>query len=245
LEKVERVCQYCGKTFLFPEYRIAYGMGKYCSHKCADTANRHPRVERVTRVCKKCGKTFTVRKQELLNGSKKGVYCSMKCTRVDTIVRICPTCNNAFEVAITSDKQYCSKKCSDISPVRKRKIGDRQIELQGNPEFRKRFLEWVKQRTASDKWRSSAHFQKGANHPAYKGNASARESAMGKYEYKQWRKYVFMRDCYTCQNCGAKGVYLHAHHIKHWAEYPELRFDVSNGITLCVPCHKAEHAKSH
>jgi len=61
----------------------------------------------------------------------------------------------------------------------------------------------------------------------------------GSVEYKVWRKAVFERDNYTCVNCGKRGVELNADHIKQFAYYPELRFELSNGRTLCVPCHKA------
>lgn len=57
-------------------------------------------------------------------------------------------------------------------------------------------------------------------------------------EYRQWREAVFRRDWYTCQTCGAYGGKLHADHIKRFSMFPELRFDVSNGRTLCEECHK-------
>ena len=62
-------------------------------------------------------------------------------------------------------------------------------------------------------------------------------------EYKIWRDKVYARDDYTYQDCGdrngkGKSVYLTAHHIKPLALYPELRFDVSNGQTLCLECHR-------
>lgn len=60
-------------------------------------------------------------------------------------------------------------------------------------------------------------------------------------EYKRWRHDVFARDNYTCNVCGKRGGKLNAHHIKPWAKYKDLRFDVSNGITLCVKCHKMQH----
>lgn len=58
-------------------------------------------------------------------------------------------------------------------------------------------------------------------------------------EFSKWREAVFERDNFTCRLCGKSGNTLHPHHIKSFARYPELRFEVSNGITLCAePCHK-------
>ncbi len=78
----------------------------------------------------------------------------------------------------------------------------------------------------------------------WKGGVSAEHELQRKTaQYKDWRKAVFERDNYTCQVCGDRSVAghrvrLHADHIKPFAAYPDLRFDVSNGRTLCVPCHR-------
>jgi len=56
--------------------------------------------------------------------------------------------------------------------------------------------------------------------------------------YKAWRKKVYKRDGYRCQwpGCKCRGR-IQAHHILKWAEHPHLRFELSNGITLCRNHH--------
>jgi hypothetical protein len=82
----------------------------------------------------------------------------------------------------------------------------------------------------------------GEKHWNYKGGTSSEyfKEAMSP-EYKLWRKQVLERDNYTCQDCGAtpeKNSHLiHAHHVKPYDEYPELKFVVSNGKTVCAKCH--------
>lgn len=58
-------------------------------------------------------------------------------------------------------------------------------------------------------------------------------------EYKLWRTAVFERDNFVCIWGGkAHGNKINADHIKPFALYPELRFAIDNGRTLCEACHK-------
>lgn len=79
----------------------------------------------------------------------------------------------------------------------------------------------------------------GEKNPAWKGgitsvNVLIRTSS----EYKLWREAVFERDNWTYVWCKVRGGKLNADHIKPFAFFPELRFAIDNGRTLCVPCHK-------
>lgn len=84
----------------------------------------------------------------------------------------------------------------------------------------------------------------GENSPNYKGGiCKERHLAMSRQDYKDWRKAVFERDNYTCQVCGSKvSNTLNAHHIKPYKDYPKLRLDVNNGITVCKKCHRKIHS---
>ena len=80
---------------------------------------------------------------------------------------------------------------------------------------------------------------RGANHHNWKGGITEQNHRIRtSLEYTLWRTAVFIRDNYICQNCEQRGGILHVDHIKPFSLYPELRFAIDNGRTLCVDCHK-------
>lgn len=63
-----------------------------------------------------------------------------------------------------------------------------------------------------------------------------------------WRDSIFIRDNWSCRKCekrngNGKTIILRAHHILNFAQYPELRFAIDNGITFCKNCHNNFHKK--
>jgi len=105
-------------------------------------------------------------------------------------------------------------------------------------EYRKKLSEAHTGLPSPKKGRPSVEIR-GERHWNWKGgitpeNLKIRNSIAG----KEWSREVFKRDDYTCRDCGARGGYLNAHHIKPFSKYPDKRFDVDNGLTLCVECHK-------
>lgn len=95
--------------------------------------------------------------------------------------------------------------------------------------------------------------KRGSNNPMWKGGVtSLQNSVRGLTKYTEWRLSVFSRDEYTCVLCKQIGGEKNADHIKPLAlilkqnmvstleealSCAEL-WDVNNGRTLCVPCHR-------
>lgn len=53
---------------------------------------------------------------------------------------------------------------------------------------------------------------------------------------------ILQRDNFTCVWCSTKNVYLNVHHLDTWKDSPDRRFDKTNLVTLCRPCHKMIHS---
>ena len=79
----------------------------------------------------------------------------------------------------------------------------------------------------------------GKNHTNWRGGITSEHTKIRtSSEGMAWRDSVFKRDKFTCQECGQVGGKLQADHIKPFAYFAALRFDINNGRTLCVECHK-------
>ncbi len=90
--------------------------------------------------------------------------------------------------------------------------------------------------------RNIAKTHKGAKSNFWKGGITPKHLVIrASIEHRLWRESVFARDNWTCQKYGTRGRELHPHHIKNFAEYPELRFAIDNGITLSKKAHDGFH----
>jgi 5-methylcytosine-specific restriction endonuclease McrA len=182
--------------------------------------------EQKTRICQNCGKSYT-KKGQSNKWFLSSKYCDNKC------YYICP--------------EYQSKRSKSISEARKgwqyseetkKKISEANTGKIRTEEQRKKSSESKKGMTAWNKGIPNYNIR-GDKHPNWTGKNSRPERMidMGRFEYKNWRRKVFERDDYTCVNCNKRGGSIHADHIKPYSKYPELRYEISNGRTLCVPCH--------
>jgi len=126
-----------------------------------------------------------------------------------------------------------------------KEIYRRPYEIKNNDKLfcsRLCFWEWQKGKT-KNKYNKD---QTGCKNPNWKGGISSLNNKIRTSpEYKEWKQNIFERDNWTCQKCKNRSsknnnLILHAHHIKPFALFPELRFDINNGITLCKECHNKE-----
>ncbi len=83
---------------------------------------------------------------------------------------------------------------------------------------------------------------KGENNPNWKGGITKnRNKVCSSGEYKNWRRLTLEKYGHICQRCGVKANTVH--HLFNFVDYPDLRFDVENGIPLNSECHINFHHK--
>ncbi len=132
-----------------------------------------------------------------------------------------------------------------VSNETRRKISDTLKNTMQSPELRNRISESLKGRKASLETRKKMSLiRSGSKSYLWKGGITKENQKIRtNIEFRLWRESVFARDGWTCQKYKIKGGILHAHHIKNFAQYTELRFAIDNGITLSKRAHKEFHLK--
>lgn len=163
-------------------------------------------------------------------GGKKGkTYPHLRRAKIS----ICVKCGKEFR-AIRNfkdyEQKYCSRECwADRGKYIKCENCGIEFKAYENIRFCSK--------------ECSLAFMVGPNHPNWKDGATDKNKRLrSTKKYLEWRKAVLKRDNYTCVKCG-KTQKLHAHHVKPFADYPELRYEVSNGITVCGSCHEEIHGR--
>jgi 5-methylcytosine-specific restriction endonuclease McrA len=206
----------------------------------------------------------------------------MKKTHTNNV--ICKVCGKEFwtKPCLVSVKKYCSRKCKHMAMsklLKGNKNGFKKGLIPWNKELhiylgggiKKGNIPWNKDLKGPEYKKHYPNGFKGLVHAAgdqHPNWRSGRTPLHYRIRYSpfetNWIRKVFLRDDFTCQDCGVRGGKLEAHHIKAFsiilAEFLKLYshlspiedkqelvvlaynyapfWDISNGKTLCEECHK-------
>ena len=162
--------------------------------------------------------------------------------------RICPVCWKVFKGRPTYIRQglarFCSWDCLYESMRTRKEITRKCLYCSNTFTFKASPLELKKHPRKFCSKKCNAKARKGNIAANWRNGATLLNQIIRtSTPFKIWREAVFKRDQYTCFFCGAYGKYLNAHHLKPFAKFPELRFAIDNGITVCKTCHYKIHSK--
>lgn len=213
-------CDYCGKIF----YRKWYVHKKIKEKEIIDKD-----------ACCDCCEIKANNSINKKYGNHKELYLATNQKRIKTNLSTYGV-KNVFEspeiklkIVNTNFKKYGVKCCQQNQEIRN-KTQETCIKKYGV----KNYIEIFKGKYIKE------------NSPCWKGGIQYSRVERATYEYTEWRNSIFKRDLYTCQKChckNGKGKYiqLNAHHKYNWNDFPEYRYDINNGITLCSKCHNLFH----
>jgi hypothetical protein len=141
------------------------------------------------------------------------------------IIIKCKNCGKEIETykSRLGRKHFCSRKCN------------LSFNAKGN-----------KYNVGRIPWNKNKHQLQtsGSNNPNWKnGISKENEKQRHNIEAYYWKRECLARDNFTCQKTGVSGGDLVVHHINNFSEFPELRWEISNGITLSKKSHLEFHKK--
>lgn len=122
----------------------------------------------------------------------------------------CLKCNKEFRVRLSWARvKFCSSRC---------------------------YWDSMKGQTTSENQKMAVRNNRGEKHYRWMSDRSKLKKKQERNDsaYHEWRKSVRDRDGWQCKmsnsDCLGKVV---AHHILSWSKFPDLRYEINNGITLC------------
>lgn len=198
--------------------------------------------------CAKCGNWFS-------DPRRKAKFCSHLCYSSSLIGKKtkwkkveCAFCRASFEAQLHIKSKFCSHSCyakSLIGKRFKRKPEHKCICKNCGSEW---FVYPCRKSSKFCSRKCKSTWSSGERSPTWKGGKTSDYNKFkASREFKLWREAVFSRDGYSCQHCGYKSgsgktIDIHPHHIFSASKFPDKRTLLSNGITLCAPCHGRVHS---
>ena len=217
--KYNYICLNCKKLF-----STSTKGRKYCNYNCYKKINFGKNAAnwqggQVKRICFTCGKIFYIDSNVIKRGY--GKFCSRSCLRKRKYGKK-PLAPKKELYCIICDKKFYEYVSHLLNEKNRGKCCSKECRVK-----------YTQQRIS------------GSRNYRWKGGIT-KPNLLLRYQMKarNWSKAIKIRDNFTCRLCGdrsykgrGKTIKLHSHHIKTWKDYPELRYDLNNGITVCFDCH--------
>jgi len=184
---------------------------------------------------------------EMLRGKKRSPYSK---EWINKIVETRKRNGSYKHTEETKRKMSESHRGRKLSEETRRKIGlANAISMKGNKHMLGKH--WKVKDTSKmghSAWNKGKKIPQmtGDKHPKWIFDRSLikRQTERNNPEYKQWRLNVWLKDNFRCRinnkDCSGKII---AHHILSWSQFPELRYNINNGITLCHAHHPRRRAE--
>ena len=160
------------------------------------------------------------------------------------VIKVCEVCGSPFTVKPyrAETARFCSDRCRLVGlwqQLRGRKYSGEWCTCR---QCGARF--WVQRHTLERVDRRQGRFCSKVCMDKSREALPGEDGETGRHwtaRYKRWREAVVERDRGLCSACGDVVAKPHVHHKFAWAQFPALRYEVSNGVTMCKRCH-VKHA---
>jgi 5-methylcytosine-specific restriction endonuclease McrA len=189
-----------------------------------------------------------MQKYKINHGLTKDAFCSKKCASnymTTKVTLACCFCGNKY--AVKKAREHISKYCSIACKFADERVvftcdhcGKQYVRrksyVKSSPVKNGKNYCSMACKKAHCIGDNACNWREGLTNK----NDRIRRRKMG----KEWKIAVANRDNNTCQKCGAENQKMHIHHVKPLSQYPELAYEVDNGLTLCMACHGVEHGQT-
>ncbi len=139
-------------------------------------------------------------------------------------------------------RKYSPETIKKMSEARKGKPGTNKGKKFSEEHIKNMSLSRLGKKASIETRKKMSNSRLGEKNPAWKGGVTPENDRIRhSLEVEYWKKVCLERDNYTCQKTGQIGGQLEVHHINNFADFPELRTSIENGITLSKKAHLNFH----
>lgn len=240
-------CDNCSKEFYKKPSHVAKARNHFCCTECHNFYRHNKTIERFNELVSDDFKTWLTKKylDELLSIRQISKILYGK----ETVSGCVRDWLMEFNIPMRHGSEAIKTQWIDADE-RRDLASKRAKENLLNPEVREKIKETqrtkqyrVKSREAKLGEKNGMYDVLGENHPRWNLSRTDEQRIKERKTHLdgRFRKAVLKRDNRTCQCCGHSYDIMIVHHLDSYTTFPNARYEVENGVTLCEYCHIKYH----